>query len=205
MVATCEVVRREISNYLDGEAGPELRAAMEAHLRGCQPCRTVLDGTRNVVGLFGEERMFEPPVGFSQRLQQKLEQNMPRKRGPAFGWMVAFAAAALVVLSFQVGNSSTFVRPRLRSEQAQLGNGVPADLMVVVSDNGKTFHVAGCTFIHDKAKLRTITASEAQKEGYAPCVRCMRKYLTNAAHTGPDTDVDEVADAPEFTAARPKE
>src|SRR5947209_9564914 len=41
----------------------------------------------------------------------------------------------------------------------------------------KTFHAAGCRFIHDKAHLRTIAAGEAIREGYAPCMRCMRKYL----------------------------
>jgi len=46
-----------------------------------------------------------------------------------------------------------------------------------VTDDGKTFHAAGCPFIHDKAHLRTIAAGEAIREGYAPCMRCMRKYL----------------------------
>ena len=49
--------------------------------------------------------------------------------------------------------------------------------MVVVAADGKTFHVAGCPFIHDKTRLRTIAAREAMREGYAPCVRCMKKYL----------------------------
>lgn len=199
MVVTCEEVRREISNYLDGEAGPDLRAALEEHVRRCKPCSAVLDGTRNVIGLYGEERMFEPPLGFSQRLRQRLEQNMTRKRGTAFGWMVAVAAAALIVLTFEVVNSSAFVHPELRSEHAQPGNGVPRDLMVVITEDGKTFHVPGCTFIHDKTKLRTITAGEALREGYAPCVRCMRKYLTASARRT-EAEREEFADTPESAA-----
>jgi hypothetical protein len=62
--------------------------------------------------------------------------------------------------------------------------------MVVVSEDGKTFHAAGCRFIHDKA-LRTIPASEALREGYAPCVRCMRKYLSENAGLDADDDNDE--------------
>src|SRR5271169_2802021 len=119
MVVSCEQVWREISNYLDDEVSPELRVALEEHLRECQKCATILEGTRNVVGLYGEESMFEPPLGFSQRLRRKLEANMPRKRGTAFGWMVAAAAAILVVGSFEVGNSSSFTPPELRSEHAQ--------------------------------------------------------------------------------------
>ena len=32
-------------------------------------------------------------------------------------------------------------------------------MMVVVSEDGKMFHAAGCPFIHEKAKLRRITAA----------------------------------------------
>ena len=187
MVVTCEEVWREISNYVDGEVSPDLRAAMDEHFRGCQKCSAVLDGTQNVIGLFGVERMFEPPLGFSQRLRRRLEENMPRQRGTAFGWLVAAVAAVLVVGSFEVANSSSFIHPTLRSKLAEPAAGVPSDLMVVVSADGKTFHAAGCPFIHDKAKLRTITANEALREGYAPCVRCMRRYLSASL----DDDDDE--------------
>ena len=88
MVVSCEEVWREISNYLDGEVDPTVRAAMEEHLRGCKHCTAVLDGTRNVVQLYGDERMFEVPLGYSQRLHRRLQSVMPRPRGGALGWMV---------------------------------------------------------------------------------------------------------------------
>lgn len=190
MVVNCEQVWHEISNYLDDQVTSDLRTAMEEHLRACQKCSAVLDGTRNVIGLYGEDRMFEPPQGFSQRLHRRLEENMPRQRGTAFGWMVAVAAAILIVGSFEVGDSSAFVRPELRSEHAQPGAGVPAEMMVVVAEDGKTFHAAGCPFIHDKARLRTIPASQALREGYTPCVRCMKKYLNENARFDADDDDD---------------
>ena len=177
MVVSCEEVWREISNYLEGEVDASTRAAMEEHFLGCKHCTAVLDGTRNVVQLYGDERMFEVPLGFSHRLHRRLEENMPGNRRTFLGWMVAAAAAVLVAGSFEVARSSVFSRPELRSEHAQPGTGVPPDMMVVVSEEGKTFHVSGCPFIHDKARLRTIAAREAIREGYAPCVRCMRKYL----------------------------
>jgi len=185
MVVSCEEVWREISNYLEGEVDPGLRAAIQEHFRGCKHCTAVLDGTRNVIELYGDERMFEVPLGFSQRLHRRLQENMPRSRGLAFGWMVAVTAAGLVVGGFEVGGSSVFTRPELRSEHAQPGSGVPAQMMVVVSADGKTFHAPGCRFIHDKAKLRTVTVSEALREGYAPCVRCMKKYLSGAVISRP--------------------
>jgi hypothetical protein len=178
MVVNCEEVWREISNYLEGAIEPGLRLAMEEHIRGCQRCTAVLDGTRNVVQLYGDERMLEVPLGFSQRLQHRLEGNMPRSRRGFLGWMVAAAAAALVAGSIEVGRSSIFSRPELRSEHAKPGAGVPPDMVVVVSSDGKIFHRHGCPFIHDKTHIQTITARQALREGYAPCVRCMKQYLT---------------------------
>ena len=177
MVVNCEQVWREISNYLEGDIEPALRAAMEEHFRSCQQCTAVVDGTRNVVQLYGDERMFEVPLGFSHRLQRKLEENMSPGRRGFLGWMVAAAAAVLVAGSFEVARSSDFGHPVLRSEHAQPGAGVPPDMLVVVAADGKTFHAPGCRFIHDKAHIQTIAAREALRAGYAPCVRCMKRYL----------------------------
>jgi hypothetical protein len=91
--------------------------------------------------------------------------------------MVAAAAAVLVAGSFEVARSSIAKRGEPRSEHARSGTGVPPDMMVVVSEEGKLFHASGCPFIHDKAHLRKVVAREAIKEGYTPCVRCMKKYL----------------------------
>lgn len=187
MVVKCEEVWREVSNYLEGDVSPDLRAAIDEHVRGCKHCTAVLDGTRNVVQLYGDERMLEVPLGFSHRLHRRLEDNMPGSRRSFLGWMVAAAAGVLVVGGFEAARSSssagssssgTSGERALRSEHARSGTGVPPDMMVLVTSEGKTFHVSGCTFIHDKAHLRTMVAREAEREGYAPCVRCLKKYLS---------------------------
>ena len=177
MVITCEQVWQEISNYLEDDVDPNLRVAMEVHFRECDRCRSVLEGTRNVVQLYGDERMIDVPLGFGHRLQRRLEESIQPSRRRFLGWMVAAAAAVVVAGGFELSRSSHFSQPDLRSEHAQPGNGVPPDMMVVVSSDGKIFHASGCPFIHDKAHLRTIVAREALKEGYVPCVRCMKKYL----------------------------
>jgi len=113
-------------------------------------------------------------------LHRKLEENMPRRRAKAWSWAIGFAAAvALILVMVQVG-SPPASRQRLRVEHAQPGYGIPADMVVVVAAKSKIFHVPGCKFIHDKANLRTLTAAEAMREGYVPCVRCLRKYVTEA-------------------------
>ncbi len=178
MVVNCEQVWREISNYLEGDLEPSLRSALEEHFRGCKRCTAVLEGTRNVVELYGDERMVEVPLGFSHRLQRRLEEDIDSGRRGFIGWLVAAAAAVLIAGSFELARSSVSSHPELRSEHAQPGAGVPPEMMVVVALDGKMFHVAGCDFIHDKAHLRTIAAREAMREGYTPCVRCLKKYLT---------------------------
>lgn len=178
MVVACEQVWREVSNYLEGEIPPELRAAMDEHSRTCPRCRTVLAGTRNVVQIYGDKRMVDVPLGFSHRLHRKLEENMPRRRAKAWGWGIGLAAAVALILVMVEIASPPVARQRSHVEHAQPGYNIPADLLVVVAAKGKIFHVPGCKFIHDKADLRAMTAAEAMREGYVPCVRCLRKYVT---------------------------
>jgi hypothetical protein len=180
MVVKCEEVWHEISNYLEGDVSPELQAAIEEHVSGCKSCTAVLDGTRNVVQLYGDERMLEVPLGFSHRLQRRLADNTQANRRSFLGWMVAGAAAVIMVGAFEVARSASFRRSEPKSEHAQVGSGVPPDLMVVVSPDTKIMHVAGCDFIHDKAHTRTIVARQALQEGYTPCLRCMKKYLNTS-------------------------
>jgi Putative zinc-finger len=181
MVIKCEDVWREISQYLDGEVGPELQLAIEEHVRECRYCVAVVAGTRNVIQLYADKRMQEVPLGFSSRLHQRLESDIFPSRRRFLGWIVATAATGLVVGGFEAASSSVLRRHALRSQHAQASKRVPPDLQVIVTQDGKTFHVAGCPFIHGKAGLRNIPALEAEREGYAPCVRCMKKYLDTTA------------------------
>jgi len=69
----CAEVWRRISNYLDDEVDPGLRATMAAHFKDCARCSAVLDGTRNVVKLVGDERAFEISSAVGERFYQKLK------------------------------------------------------------------------------------------------------------------------------------
>ena len=68
----CLHVFQHISDYIDDEVPADLRARMEAHFKECKHCAAVLDGTRNIVHLLGDERTFDVPSGFSKRLYQKI-------------------------------------------------------------------------------------------------------------------------------------
>src|ERR1700730_382258 len=106
MVVDCGEVWREVSNYLDGDVDPTLGAAIGEHLRGCPRCTAVVEGTRNVVQLYGDERMIDVPLGYSYRLQQRLHENMPSTRRSFLGWMAAAAPAVLIVGMLEGGGIS---------------------------------------------------------------------------------------------------
>lgn len=181
-IIRCERVWQEISNYIEEDVEPVLRAAMDEHFKTCKKCVSVLEGTRNVIRLYSDERMIEVPAGFGRRLERRLAQS---GKGPSVvwstlaAWLVPAAALLLIGGGIRVANSLSVPRPIL-SEHANPGKNIPPDMLVVVSADAKDFHVPGCPFIHNKDKERTLTAKEAMQEGYVPCVRCMRKYLETA-------------------------
>ena len=180
MVVSCEEVWREVSNYVEEDVNPDLRAAMDEHFRGCKGCTSILEGTRNVIKLYGDESMVSVPLGYSYRLHRRLEQDMYPSRRTFFGWMVAAAAGVLVAGGFEVARSSGRGE-QLRTAHAQPGKTIPPDMVVLLYPEGKVFHVAGCTSIPAQAQLRNVQAREAEREGYTPCVRCLKQYLTGNA------------------------
>src|ERR1035437_3475044 len=106
--------------------------------------------------------MMEVPAGFGRRLEKRLGQDarVSGRRGSSWSaGMGPGGALALIAGGLRVANSLTTTHP-LKSEHAQPGNDIPPDKQVVVTDDAKLFHVAGCGFIHNKDKERTLTARE---------------------------------------------
>jgi predicted anti-sigma-YlaC factor YlaD len=77
---SCLEVWREISSYIDNDLDPELRARIDYHLKNCKHCSAVFDGTANTVRLLADDKAFELPTGFSQRLQQRIAKEAKRKK-----------------------------------------------------------------------------------------------------------------------------
>jgi anti-sigma factor RsiW len=78
MVLNCQEVRHQISNYLDNDISPEMRAALDVHLAQCRHCTAILDGTRNVLILIADDRVFPLPSGFSARLHERLRKELEK-------------------------------------------------------------------------------------------------------------------------------
>lgn len=72
----CKHVWEHISAYIDGEVEGSLRAEIDRHLETCEICSAVLDSTRNVVILMADDRVFELPAGFSERLHARIDREL---------------------------------------------------------------------------------------------------------------------------------
>ena len=72
ILISCAEVRRELSNYIDHDVTPELRARIEQHVISCSGCSAIYDGVRNVLRLVSSSEIIELPRGFSLRLYRRL-------------------------------------------------------------------------------------------------------------------------------------
>jgi anti-sigma factor (TIGR02949 family) len=78
MEISCLEVIRELSNYIDQEITPDLKARIEAHMSHCKHCTAIYDGSRNIVRLVTDKRSFDLPTGFSQRLRDRISKDAGR-------------------------------------------------------------------------------------------------------------------------------
>ena len=78
MVIDCKHVWEHISGYLDNNLEASERNEVQKHLEHCEICSAILDSTRNILILTADERVFELPVGFSERLHARLDEEMQR-------------------------------------------------------------------------------------------------------------------------------
>jgi len=93
------------------------------------------------------------------------------------------SGAALVLAALLVAGSAALSRTlaQLRTGHARPAAYVP-DGAIAVTAMGKTFHRPQCSFIHGPA--RAISPAEAIREGYTPCIRCLKKLALGGAGAG---------------------
>ncbi len=82
MGINCEDVWNAISDYIDENLDAVHRRALNQHLAQCRHCTAVLDGMRNLIYLYRDERVFVLPDGFHERLEQRLREKTAPRQGP---------------------------------------------------------------------------------------------------------------------------
>ena len=86
MKLDCKHVWEHISEYIDKTVDAELRKEIELHLEHCEICSAILDSTRNILILTADDRTFELPVGYSERLHERLKDEIEKtKQKPPVG------------------------------------------------------------------------------------------------------------------------
>jgi Putative zinc-finger len=81
MVIGCKHVWGYISDYLDAALPEDIRLDVQKHLDHCEICSAILDATRNIIIITADERVFELPVGFSERLHARIDMELKETEG----------------------------------------------------------------------------------------------------------------------------
>jgi putative zinc finger protein len=76
VVLECKHVWDYISEFLDDSLPPETKELVQKHLETCEICSAILDSTRNILILTADDRIFELPAGYSQRLHARLSREI---------------------------------------------------------------------------------------------------------------------------------
>ncbi len=72
-MVSCKTIIDHLSDYLDGSVSVEMRSKIERHLRSCRRCSAVYDSTRKMLVITGDERAFEIPGGYEDRLHRFVD------------------------------------------------------------------------------------------------------------------------------------
>ena len=77
---TCNDFLKELSDYLDQEVDPELRAQLEQHISECPNCWVVTDTTKKTIAIYQGAELYQIPEAVHQRLIAAIEQKAASKR-----------------------------------------------------------------------------------------------------------------------------
>ncbi len=72
----CRKIIAELSDYLDAELDPALRASIERHLSDCQDCRLVVDTTKKTIQIYCNSEPLPLPEDTRQRLHEALRKHL---------------------------------------------------------------------------------------------------------------------------------
>jgi hypothetical protein len=82
MKLDCKHVWPYLSEFIDDSVSPEVRRDIELHLEHCEICSAILDSLHNILVLTADDRVFHIPVGYSDRLHARIEQELNRASLP---------------------------------------------------------------------------------------------------------------------------
>jgi len=75
-MVSCDKLLQELSNFIDNDIDPALRAEIERHLRSCRRCAVLADSVKKIVSIIADEKVFEISSGYSERLHQFIDAHL---------------------------------------------------------------------------------------------------------------------------------
>jgi anti-sigma factor RsiW len=113
----CEEQTSRLQAYVDAELSPEETRAVEAHLRGCEPCAAEVrlqNRMKREVRMAG--KAYSPSLEFRRRVEAAIA---PQKKARRFTmWMPSLAMAAVLLIAALFGWQQ--MRPRTDATLAEL-------------------------------------------------------------------------------------
>ncbi len=111
---SCQSIREQFDDRLDGRlSGPE-QSAFDAHLAGCVDCRREWEAYANVWQALTHDAGIEPTFGFAERTLRRL--NEPRAAAhpwwwrPSIRWATLATAGVALAVTAWVGHERMVVR-----------------------------------------------------------------------------------------------
>lgn len=75
-MVSCKKLAQNLSAHIDGDLDHELCCEIEKHLSVCRRCSVLLDSVRKVIIVSGDDRTFELPMGYEDRLHAFLDSHI---------------------------------------------------------------------------------------------------------------------------------
>lgn len=176
-------LRLSLGAYLLGALDPADRAAVEAHLGDCPPCREELAGLAGLPGLLGrltveEATATSPPVGSPDEprlrvLDRTLTELASRRRRQRHRWLAGAAAAVLIAAGGAAAGTVATTGPDHSGVPAVTGTGHT----ITATDPG--------THVHATAILRGGVAGTAitlRVAGVSPGLHCQLIAIAADGH-----------------------
>jgi predicted anti-sigma-YlaC factor YlaD len=68
----CNDFLRELTDYLDGTAGVEVRMELEEHLHWCRDCYVIMNTTKKTIEIYRDNQVYELPETLRSRIHQAI-------------------------------------------------------------------------------------------------------------------------------------
>lgn len=109
---TCDQIGPQLGPYVDGEAPPDARASVEAHVAACPVCAAEMESLQRLAAMIGPAAAESAPAGLWDAIESRLDdagsppiesRPWPRQRGFRLRLNRPLAAAAAVAMMVGLG------------------------------------------------------------------------------------------------------